>query len=105
MVGLVGLGDVQLAALWDLLEVCALVEGTAETSLPGSGVCLVPPLSILPLIHCPRLVGTHTHKHMHTHTKKDMNAKKETQSMLMADEHRGRVTHALICTWTSKSMH
>lgn len=55
LVHLVGLGDVQLAPLRHLLEVGALVEGTAETCLPGGGVSLVRPLVVLPLVDGPRL--------------------------------------------------
>lgn len=40
-VDLVGVGDVQLAALTQLTEVGTLVEGTAEPGLPGGGVLLV----------------------------------------------------------------
>lgn len=57
LVHLVGLGDVQLASLGHLLEVGALVEGAAETRLPGGGVGLVCPLVVLPLVDGPSLLG------------------------------------------------
>lgn len=53
----IGLGDVQLVACGDLLEVGALVECAAETGLPHGGVVLVPPLPVFALVHGPGLDG------------------------------------------------
>lgn len=55
LVHLVRLGDVQLAPLGHLLEVGALVEGTAQPRLPGGGVSLVRPFVVLPLVDGPSL--------------------------------------------------
>lgn len=54
-VDLVRLRDVQLTALGNLLEVCALVQGTAEARFPRRGVCFVPALLKFTLVHGPRL--------------------------------------------------
>lgn len=54
-VDFIGFGDVQLVAFRDLLEVCALVEGTAETGLPHGGVSFIPPLPVLALVDSPGL--------------------------------------------------
>ena len=54
-VHLVRVWDVQLASLHQLLEVIALVEGAAETGLPGRWVWLVDPLPKLAFKQRPRL--------------------------------------------------
>lgn len=54
-VNFVGFGNVQLVAFRDLLEVCALVECTAETGLPHGGVCFIPALLVLAFINSPGL--------------------------------------------------
>lgn len=51
----VRLRDIQLTSVGNLLEVCALVEGTAQTCLPHRGVCFVSPLSKFPLVYGPCL--------------------------------------------------
>lgn len=51
------LSDVQLVAFRDLLEVCALVECTAEAGLPHGGVSFIPSLPVFALIHSPGLNG------------------------------------------------
>lgn len=56
-VDFIGFSDVQLVAFWDLLEVCALVECTAETGLPHGGVSFVPPVPELALVYSPGLNG------------------------------------------------
>lgn len=56
-VDLVGLRDVQLVPLRDLLEVGAFVERAPEPGLPHGGVGLVPPLPELAFIHGPGLSG------------------------------------------------
>lgn len=54
-VDLIGLSDVQLVAFRDLLEVCALVERTAETCLPHGGVSFILPLPVFALVNSPGL--------------------------------------------------
>lgn len=54
-VDFIGFSDVQLVAFRDLLEVCALVECTAETGLPHGGVSFIPPLPVLSLVDSPGL--------------------------------------------------
>lgn len=56
-VDLVGLGDVQLVAFGNLLEVGAFVEGAPEPGLPHGGVGPVPPLPELAFINSPGLSG------------------------------------------------
>lgn len=51
----IGLSDVQLVAFRDFLEVCALVECTAETGLPHGGVGFIPPLPVFTFVHSPGL--------------------------------------------------
>lgn len=55
LVDLVGVGDVQLAALTHLTEVGTLVESTAKPRLPGGGVLLVSALEVLALVYGPGL--------------------------------------------------
>lgn len=55
LVDLVGVGDVQLAALTHLTEVHTLVESTAKPCLPGRGVLLVSALQVLALVYGPGL--------------------------------------------------
>lgn len=54
-VDFIGFSNVKLVAFRDLLEVCALVECTAQTGLPHGGVSFVPPLPVLSLVHSPGL--------------------------------------------------
>lgn len=54
-VDLVGLSDVQLVAVWDLLEVRAFVEGAPEPGLPHGGVGFVSALPVLAFVHSPGL--------------------------------------------------
>lgn len=49
--------DVELIAFRDLLEVCALVECTAETCLPHGGISFILPFSVFALVHSPGLDG------------------------------------------------
>lgn len=56
-VDLVGLRDIQLVPVWDLLEVGAFVERAPEPGLPHGGVSFVPPLPVLAFIHSPGLSG------------------------------------------------
>ena len=53
----VGVRDVQLAPLHQLLEVIALVQSTPQACLPGGRVWLVDAFSKLPFKQCPSLVG------------------------------------------------
>ena len=53
-VDLVGLRDVQLVEVGDLLEVCALVQSTAQACLPHGGV--VTALLVFPFVHSPCLL-------------------------------------------------
>ena len=53
----VGVRDVQLAPVHQLIEVIALVQGAAEASLPGGGVQLIDPLPELSFEQRP---GLHT---------------------------------------------
>ena len=52
----VGVRDVQLAPLHQLLEVVALVQSTPQACLPGGRVWLVDAFSKLPFKQCPSLV-------------------------------------------------
>lgn len=54
-VDLVGLRDVQLVAVRDLLEIGAFVERAPEPGLPHGGVSFVPPLPVLAFVHSPGL--------------------------------------------------
>lgn len=56
-VDLVGLGDVQLVAFGDLLEVGAFVESAPEPGLPHGGVGFVLSLTVLAFINSPGLRG------------------------------------------------
>lgn len=53
----VGVRDVQLAPLHQLLKVIALVQSTSQACLPGWRVWLVDAFSKLPFKQCPSLVG------------------------------------------------
>jgi hypothetical protein len=55
-VDLVGLRDVQLVQVGDLLEVCALVKCTAQARLPHGGVVLVAAHLVFPFVHSPSLM-------------------------------------------------
>jgi len=59
-VDFIWLSDVQLVAFRDLLEVCALVECTAEAGLPHGGVGPIPPLPVLALVYGPGLKYRHS---------------------------------------------